>query len=76
MSFAKGKLKLARDSIGKKDFVAAKAAASQVLDFEPDNYNAYAGLPYHLVHLRNGSLETFFWALLYSNLASTRRANK
>ncbi|KAI3608067.1 antiviral protein [Moniliophthora roreri] len=40
MSIVKTKLKNARDSIGKKDYNAAKNFALQVLDFEPDNYNA------------------------------------
>lgn len=41
MSFAKSKLKLARDSIGKKDFTVARDAATQVLDYEPENYTAF-----------------------------------
>ena len=40
MSFIKGHLKAARDHIGKKDYLTAKKEAIQVLDFEPDNYNA------------------------------------
>jgi superkiller protein 3 len=40
MSFVKNKLKLARDALGKKDYVQARDAASQVLEYEPDNYNA------------------------------------
>jgi superkiller protein 3 len=39
----KKKLKAARDALGEKDFEAAKAAALQVLDYEPGNYNAYVG---------------------------------
>jgi superkiller protein 3 len=39
-SFIKGKLKAARESIGKKDYKAAEEAASQVLEYEPANYNA------------------------------------
>ncbi|KZO90759.1 TPR-like protein [Calocera viscosa TUFC12733] len=39
-SFTKSKLKLARDSIQKKDWAGAKAAAGQVLEFEKENYNA------------------------------------
>lgn len=40
MSFTKSKLKLARDSIGKKDYAVARDAATQVLDYEPENYTA------------------------------------
>jgi superkiller protein 3 len=39
-SFAKTKLKAARDALGKKQHEAARDAASQVLDYEPENYNA------------------------------------
>lgn len=45
MSFAKGKLKAARDAIGKKDYTAARDAALQALEYEPDNYNAYGKTP-------------------------------
>ncbi|KLO19533.1 TPR-like protein [Schizopora paradoxa] len=38
--FVKGKLKTARDAIGKKDFNKARDAATDVLTYEPDNYNA------------------------------------
>ncbi len=40
MSFARVKLKAARDFIAKKDFVAARDSAEKVLEFESDNYNA------------------------------------
>jgi superkiller protein 3 len=40
MSLAKNKLKLARDALNKKDYAQARDAASQVLEYEPDNYNA------------------------------------
>ncbi|KAK0440394.1 TPR-like protein [Desarmillaria tabescens] len=48
MSFAKVKLKAARDFIAKKDFAAARDSAEKVLEFEPDNYNAtvFLGLAY------------------------------
>jgi len=39
-SFAKSKLKAARDAIGKKNYEQAREAAVQVLDYEPDNYTA------------------------------------
>ena len=41
-SFAKTKLKTARDALGKKQYEPARDAALQVLDYEPDNYNACA----------------------------------
>ena len=44
MSFIKSHLKAARDHIGKKDYLTAKKEAIQVLDFEPDNYNALAAI--------------------------------
>ncbi|KAL0571344.1 Superkiller protein 3 [Marasmius crinis-equi] len=40
MSIVKTKLKSALDYIGKKDYNNAKKAVLQVLDYEPDNYNA------------------------------------
>ncbi|KAF8070280.1 TPR-like protein [Lyophyllum atratum] len=40
MSFVKSKLKAARDALAKKDYGAACDAATQVLEHEPDNYNA------------------------------------
>ncbi|KIK67005.1 hypothetical protein GYMLUDRAFT_37036 [Collybiopsis luxurians FD-317 M1] len=39
-SIVKTKLKSARDLLGKKNYIGAKDAALQVLDFEPENYNA------------------------------------
>ncbi|GAA97836.1 uncharacterized protein L969DRAFT_96178 [Mixia osmundae IAM 14324] len=39
-AYVKQKLKSARDLIGKKDYEAALQAASDVVDFEPQNYNA------------------------------------
>ncbi|EGN99549.1 hypothetical protein SERLA73DRAFT_159810 [Serpula lacrymans var. lacrymans S7.3] len=43
-SFAKAKLKAAREALGKKQYEIAREAASQVLDYEPDNYNAHVFL--------------------------------
>ena len=40
-SFIKTKLKAARDAIAKKDYKTAEEAASQVLEYDPANYNAY-----------------------------------
>lgn len=39
-SFAKAKLKLAREAIGKKDFATVKSLADDVLEHEPTNYHA------------------------------------
>ena len=39
-SLVKTKLKGARDALGKKEYEAARGAATQVLDYEPENYNA------------------------------------
>jgi superkiller protein 3 len=39
-SFAKTKLKSARDALGKKEYEVAREAATQVLEYEPENYNA------------------------------------
>jgi superkiller protein 3 len=46
-SFVKNKLKGARDALGKKDYEAARGAASQVLEYEPENYNACVKLKYN-----------------------------
>ena len=40
-ALVKTKLKATRDAINKKDYQAAHDASLQVLDYEPDNYNAY-----------------------------------
>jgi len=40
-SFTKAKLKAARDAIAKKDYKTAEEAASQVLEYDNANYNAY-----------------------------------
>lgn len=42
-AIVKTKLKAARDAIGKKDYEKARAAASDALDYDPENYNAYVG---------------------------------
>ncbi|KAI0268796.1 TPR-like protein [Gloeopeniophorella convolvens] len=39
-AFVKAKLKAARDAIGKKDYQTAHDTSLQVLDHEPENYNA------------------------------------
>nr|ASF90201.1 hypothetical protein SPAR04661 [Bartheletia paradoxa] len=45
-AFIKGKLKLAREALGKKDYEAAAVATESVLNFESGNYNAlvFSGL--------------------------------
>ena len=37
----KGKLKAARDALNKKDFQSAHDISLQILEYEPENYNAY-----------------------------------
>lgn len=39
-SFLKSKLKEAREALGKKEYDKASEAATQILDYEPENYNA------------------------------------
>ncbi|KAF7321489.1 Antiviral protein [Mycena kentingensis (nom. inval.)] len=51
MSLVKGKLKAARDAIGKKDFALAKNSAEQALAFDPTNYNANVFLGLALLEL-------------------------
>ncbi|KAG6857271.1 hypothetical protein H0H87_007104 [Tephrocybe sp. NHM501043] len=51
MSFAKSKLKAAREALAKKDYASASNAAAQVLDYEPDNYNATVFLAVSLLEL-------------------------
>ncbi|KXN90207.1 Superkiller protein 3 [Leucoagaricus sp. SymC.cos] len=60
-SFVKTKLKLARESIGKKDFSAVRDAATQVLEFEPEDYNAHVFLALALSKLdqRDESEQTY-----------------
>ncbi|KAG8213777.1 superkiller protein 3 [Butyriboletus roseoflavus] len=50
-SFAKAKLKTARDALGKKQYDAARDAALQVLDYDPENYNAHVFLGLALLEL-------------------------
>lgn len=40
-TFAKQKIKAAKESISKKDWVSVKTLASQVIEYEQDNYTAY-----------------------------------
>ncbi|KAG1844187.1 hypothetical protein DFJ58DRAFT_731304 [Suillus subalutaceus] len=50
-SFAKSKLKAARDAIGRKQYEQARQAAAQVLEYEPDNYTAHVFLGLALLEL-------------------------
>ncbi|CAL1707991.1 unnamed protein product [Somion occarium] len=47
-AFVKNKLKAARDAIGKKDYITARDAALNVLEYESENYNAnvFLGVAY------------------------------
>ena len=40
-AFVKGKVKAARDALNKKEYQLAHDTSLQVLEYEPDNYNAY-----------------------------------
>jgi superkiller protein 3 len=37
----KGKIKAAREALNKKDFQSAHDTSLQILEYEPENYNAY-----------------------------------
>lgn len=50
-AIVKTKLKAAREALAKKDYEKAKSAASDVLDYEPDNYNATVFLGLALLEL-------------------------
>lgn len=54
-AIVKTKLKNARDAIGKKNFPAARAAATDVLSYEPENYHAYVQYS-QLCYVRNRTL--------------------
>ena len=78
MSSVKNKLKVARDALSKKDFVQARDAATQVLEYEPDNYNAWVltqirNLPHGDAYL---SLEMCFSVLLSLSWTNHKRARK
>jgi hypothetical protein len=78
-SFAKSKLKAARDAIGKKNYEQAREAAVQVLDYEPDNYTACVlKSDEYVTDLISTVLwaVTFFLVLLSWNSANMRRASK
>ena len=44
-AFIKGKLKLAREALQKKDYETARDAAASVLEYEGASYNACAQSP-------------------------------
>ncbi|KAI0063698.1 superkiller protein 3 SKI3 [Artomyces pyxidatus] len=50
-AFVKNKLKAAREAIGKKDYQTAHDASAQILEYEPDNYNAKVFLGLSLLEL-------------------------
>ncbi|OBZ66566.1 Superkiller protein 3 [Grifola frondosa] len=50
-AFVKGKLKTAREAIGKKDYERAREASLSALDYEPENYNANVFLGLALLNL-------------------------
>ncbi|TFY78330.1 hypothetical protein EWM64_g5681 [Hericium alpestre] len=50
-AFVKGKLKAAREAIGKKDYQTALDASSQILEYESDNYNAKVFMGLSLLEL-------------------------
>jgi superkiller protein 3 len=69
MSFAKERLKTAKDAIGKKDFATAKEASLQAIDHDPHNYNAYD----HNAHSTNPDVHKclarhVFLGLIFSEL--------
>lgn len=51
MSVVKSKLKVARDALGKKDYIKAKEAALEVLDVEANSYHAHVFLGLALFEL-------------------------
>ncbi|CCM00695.1 uncharacterized protein FIBRA_02734 [Fibroporia radiculosa] len=51
-TFAKGKLKAAREAIGKKDYEKARDTSTEVLEYEPENYNANVFLGLALLNLK------------------------
>ncbi|KAI0674837.1 TPR-like protein [Trametes maxima] len=54
-AFVKGKLKSAREAIAKQEFVKARDAALNALEYESENYNAYVLLG--VAYLKLGDLE-------------------
>ena len=62
-SFAKTKLKAARDALGKKQYEVARDAALQVLEYEPDNYNACAAPHVYTVDVADRTTAMSSWVL-------------
>jgi superkiller protein 3 len=71
MSFVKSKLKAARESIANKSFAAARDAARQVLDYEPENYTASASLSDPATPQPDTSFRHVFLGLSLLNLGET-----
>ena len=44
-AIVKTKLKAAKEAVGKKDYEKARDAALAVLDYDSENYHAYAAIP-------------------------------
>ena len=79
MSFIKNHLKAARVHIDKKDYLTAKKEAIQVLDFEPENYNALATIRFLLFSLQPLTCKMIVMSSLLSptwNWANLRIASK
>jgi hypothetical protein len=77
-SFAKTKLKTARDALGKKQYEPARDAALQVLDYEPDNYNACVSVQIQSRTFDSTDGTTVMYSLVSPSLnwESTIRASK
>lgn len=44
-AIVKTKLKAAKEAVGKKDYEKARDASLAVLDYDSENYHAYAAIP-------------------------------
>ena len=53
-AFIKSRLKSARESLGNKDFAGARDATLQILEHEPQNYNACVDMSFVHVCLTEG----------------------
>ena len=81
-SYVKNKLKAAKEAIGKKDYQASRDAALGVLEYEPENYTAYACI--FISYLKPASTFEFisvqcrnvFLALSLLNLGETDRSEQ
>lgn len=76
-SFVKNKLKGARDALGKKEYEAARGAASQVLEYEPENYNACVKLKFSLIGgVRQKSCSNVFLGLALLELGQHEKSEQ